>query len=94
MTTSQTLLQNRPIFFFFPEETRSGQVEQAQCEPSPLHAFLFSKYCRRNFQPGVWALNRMPPITTDEIHAAWPLHFSVPFNLTSSPIMELLTVVF
>ena len=73
---------------------RSGQVEEALHELSPLRAFLFSKYLRGNFQPGVWALNHMSPITTDEMHAAWPLHFYLPFNLASFPIMELLTVVF
>lgn len=73
---------------------RSGQVEDAQRGLSPLHAFLLSKYLRGNLQPGVWALNHTPPITTDGIPAARPLSFHLPFNLRSSPVMALLTAVF
>lgn len=82
------------FFFSFTDGMRSGWGEEAQHELSLLRAFLFSKYLRGNFQPGVWALNHMRLITTDEIHAAWPLLFYLPFNLASFPIMELLTVVF
>lgn len=54
----------------------------------------FSKHLRSNFQPGVWALSHTPARTTDEIHATWSLRFRLPFNLISSPVVGLLTIMF
>lgn len=74
------------LFFIFTWGDKQGRLRRLSVN--------FSKHLKGNFQPGRWALNHTPPITADEIHAAWPLPFYLPFNLISSPIVELLTDIF